>query len=151
MASRLLCTPTKSKGARGPVFSDPQPMLRQLSLRECLAPGLRNTPEKPKRQYKPRGTCGTFGGQRPPKRAHLKAAFEEKRKSHQAHLQEKQSEKAKPMKDHAYQKFVKEMLPLETIGSARDRFRRVAEKWKSQTTSGEDAAALMAAENMAVM
>jgi len=129
------------------VFSDPQPMLRQLSLRECLAPGLRNTPEKPKRQYKPRGTCGTFGGQRPPKRAHLKAAFEDKRMSHEAHLQEK----GKLMKDHAYKKFVKEMLPLETIGSARDRLRCVAEKWKSQTTSGEDAAALMAAENMAVM
>ena len=53
------------------------------------------------------------------------------------------------MKDHAYQKFVKEMLPLETGGSARDRFRRVAEKWKSHMTSGEDAAALHCSQNMA--
>ena len=81
----------------------------------------------------------------------MKGAFEEKRKSHRAHLQEKQSETAMPMKDHVYQKSVKEMLPLETGGSARDRFRRVAEKWKSLTTSGEDAAALMVAQNMAVM
>ena len=69
----------KSKGARGPVISDPQPMLRQLSLRERLAPGSTDAPEKPKRQYKrqykPRGACGTFSGQRPPEGVHLKAAF----------------------------------------------------------------------------
>ena len=77
----------------------------------------------------------------------MKAAVEEKGKSHRAHLQENQSETAN---HHAYQKFVKDMLPLETGGSARDRFRRVAEQWKSQTTYGQDAAALMVAQNMAV-
>ena len=81
----------------------------------------------------------------------MKAAFEEKRKLHWAHLQEKQSETAKPIKDHAYQKFVKERLPLETGGYARDRFRRAAEKWRPQTTFGEDAAALMVAQNTVVM
>ena len=84
------------------MISDPHPMLRQLSLRERLAPGSHDTPEKPKRQYKrqykPRGTCGTFSGQRPPKGVHVKAAFEEKRKSHWAHLQEKQSATAKHRK-----------------------------------------------------
>ena len=81
----------------------------------------------------------------------MKAAFEEKRKSHWAHLQEKKSETAQQKQDHAYQKFVKVMLPLENGGSARDRFRRVAEKSKPQTTSGEDAAALLVAQSMVVM
>ena len=80
----------------------------------------------------------------------MKAVLEEKRKSHRARLQEKQNE-TNPMKDHAYHKFAKEMLPLETGGSARDRCRRVAEKWKSQMTAGEDATALIAADNIAVM
>ena len=151
MASRLLSTPTKGKNPRGPVVSDQQPKLRQLSLSDCLNPGSHDTPEKPKRQYKARGTCGTFGGKRPPKRFHLQAAFEEQRNAHQAQLLEKKSTKPKPIKDRDYQKFMKDMLPLETSGSARDRFRSVAQRWKSQKTSGQDAAEAMAAENMSVM
>jgi hypothetical protein len=151
MASRLLSTPTKSTNTRGPVISDPQPKLRQLSLRDCLHPGTHDTPEKPKRNYKTRGTCGTFAGNRPPKRQHLMATFEEKRNAHQAELQEKKSMKSKPIKDRNYQQFMKRMLPLETSGSTRDRFRSGVQKWKSQTTSGQDAAIAMSAENMAVM
>ena len=96
------------------------------------------TPEKPKRQYKARGTAGTFGGKRPPKALHLKAAFEEQRGAHLSELKEKKATRSN-YSDRAYHKFVKEMLPLETDGSARDRFRRVAEKWKSQQ-AGQSAA-----------
>lgn len=143
MASHSFSTPTKDRTAQRPVVTDPQPMLRQLSLRACLqqdppetpAPG---TPEKPKRQYKARGTAGTFGGKRPPKALHLKAAFEEQRGAHLSELKEKKATKSN-YTDRAYHKFVKEMLPLETGGSARDRFRRVAQKWKSQQ-AGQSAA-----------
>ena len=145
MASRLFKTPTEDSTAQRPVVTDPQPMLRQLSLRACVqlpdprpvtpAPG---TPEKPKRQYKARGTAGTFGGKRPPKALHRRAAFEEQRGAHLSELKEKKATKSN-YTDRAYHKFVKEMLPLETGGSARDRFRRVAQKWKSQQ-AGQSAA-----------
>ena len=165
MASRLLITPTKGKRPRGPVFSDPRPMMRQLSLRDCLSPSRHDSagkpqrqcdsPEKLKRKYTARGTCGTFGGKRPPKKLHLKAVFEEMRDAHQVEMHEKKSETSTPIKDRAYQQFLKEMMPLETGASSRDRFRSVAQKWKSQMTSGQDAAtdaaAVMAAENRAVV
>ena len=73
MASRLFSTPTKSNATRGPVVTDPQPKLRQLSLRASLQvdpPEAPSTPEKLKRQYKARGTSGTFGGKHPPKQSH---------------------------------------------------------------------------------
>ena len=160
MAARLLCTPTKGKNARGPVISDQQPMLQQLSLDACFNPGAQVTPEKRgaqvtpekrKRQYKPRGTCGTFQGKRPPKRAHLQDEFQRQRDAHQTELAVKKHAKSQLVQDRAYQQFMKKMLPLETEGSGRDRFRRVAEKWKSQTPSAQDAASVMAAENAAVM
>ena len=96
-------------------------------------------PEKPKRQYKARGTGGTFGGQRPPKAWHLKADFEQRRNAHQSEVHVKKATKSDSYADRAYHKFVKEMLPLETKGSARDRFRRVVQKWKSQRTSADEA------------
>ena len=150
MASRLLSTPTKSKATRGPVVTDPLPKLRQLSLRACLhldPPGEPSTPQKPKRQYKTRGTGGTFGGQRPPKALHLKATFEQRRHEHQSQLQAKKVKQSNSYDDRAYHKFVKEMLPLETSGSSRERFLRVVQKWKSQTRDGQSAA--MADEAMA--
>ena len=159
MASRLFSTPTKSKATRGPVVTDPQPKLRQLSLRASLhldPPEEPSTPEKPKRQYKTRGTGGTFGGQRPPKALHLKATFEQRRHEHQSQLQAKKVKQSNSYTDRAYHKFVKEMLLLETEGSARDRFRNVVQKWKSQTTSGPRAAVaeeamVRAADNKSVM
>ena len=54
-------------------------------------------------------------------------------------MQAKKDTKSKPYADRAYHKFVKEMLPLETEGSACDRFRRVVQKWKSQRTSADEA------------
>ena len=145
MASRLFSTPTKSKTTRGPVVTDPQPKLRQLSLRMCLQRDLpdtssSSTPEKPKRQYKTRGTGGTFGGMRPPKKLHRKPAFEQRRETHQAELHVKKATQSKSYTDRAYHKFVKEMLPLETDGSSRDRFLRVVQKWKSRTTQEQSAA-----------
>ena len=95
-------------------------------------------PERRKRQYRTRGTVGTFGGKRPPKTLHRRAAFEEQRGAHLSELKEKKATKSN-YTDRAYHKFVKEMLPLETGGSARDRFRRVAQKWKSQQ-AGQSAA-----------
>ena len=143
MASRLFSTPTKSKAIRGPVVTDPQPKLRQLSLRASLhldPPEELSTPEKPKRQYKTRGTGGTFGGQRPPKALRLQAAFEQRRHEHQSQLQAKKVKQSNSYTDRAYHKFVKEMLPLETSGSSRERFVRVAQKWKSQMRDGQSAA-----------
>ena len=97
------------------------------------------TPEKAKIQYKARGTGGTFGGQRPPKAWHLKADFEQRRSAHQSGAQAKKATKSNSYADRAYHKFVKEMLPLETEGSGRDRFQRVVQKWKSQRTSADEA------------
>ena len=133
------------------MISDQQPKSRQLILADALALGSGNTPQKPKRQYRPRGACGAFSGNRPPKRLHLKAAFDEKHVAHQVHLQEKVSQKSQGIKDRAYHKFMKEMLPLQTGTSPQDRFRSVAQKWKDQVTSGQDSAASMAAENRAVV
>ena len=140
MASRLLSTPTKSKAAQGPVVTDPQPKLRQISLRACLhldTPDTPGTPEQTKRQYKARGTGGTFGGQRPPMAWHLKADFEQRRSAHQSEVQVKKATQPNSYAYRAYHKFLKEMLPLETEGSARDRFSRVVQTWKSQNTSVE--------------
>ena len=154
MASRLFSTPTKSQTTPGPLVTDPQPKLRQLSLRACLRsdpPATPSTPEKRKRQYTARGTGGTFGGKRPPRKVHARADF---RVAHQFSKQAKKNTKSKPYADRAYHKFVKEMLPLETEGSTRDRFRKVVQKWKSQTTSGPSAAEeamVRAADNKSVM
>ena len=132
MASLLLSTPTKSKAAQGPVVTDPQPKLRQLSLRVCLhldPQDTAGTPEKPKRQYKARGTGGTFGGQRPPKAWHLKADFEQRRSAHQSGVQAKKATKSNSYADRAYHKFAKEMLPSETEGPSQYWFQRVAQQW----------------------
>ena len=115
MASRLLSTPTKSKAGQFPVVTDPQPKLRQISLRACLhldTPDTPGTPEKTKRQYKARGTGGTFGGQRPPKALHLKAAFEKRLNAHQSALQEKKVTKSNSYTDRAYHKFMKEQAKM---------------------------------------
>ena len=101
-------------------------------------------------QYKARGTGGTFGGQRPPKAWHLKADFEQRRSAHQSGVQAKKATKSNSYADRAYHKFVKEMLPLETEGSGRDRFQRVVQKWKSQRTSADEAME-RAADNKSVM
>ena len=149
MASRLLSTPTQSSKQRGPVVTDPQPKMLQLSLRVCFQqdpPETASTPEKPKRKYKARGTGGTFGGKRPPKALHLKDAFEEQRNAHLLELKEKKATKSNSYADRAYHKFMKEMLRLETSGSVQDRFRRVTEKWKSQA-KGQS----MDADNRSVM
>ena len=108
------------------------------------------TPEKPKRQYKARGTGGTCGGQRPPKAWYLKADVEQRRNAHQSGAQTKKATKSNSYADRAYHKFVKEMLPLETEGSTRDRFRRVVQKWTSQRTSADEAME-RAADNKSVM
>ena len=70
------------------------------------------TPEKPKRQYKARGTGGTFGGQRPPKAWRLKADVEQRRSAHQSEVQAEKATQSDSYAYRAYHKFVKEMLPL---------------------------------------
>ena len=109
------------------------------------------TPEKPKRQYKARGTVGTFGGQRPPKALHLMADVEKRRRSYPAELQKKKDTKSESYAENrAYHKLMKEMTPLETKGSAQDRFQSAAQKWKSQRTSVGEAME-RAADNKSVM
>ena len=78
---------------------------------------------------------------------HLKTTFEQQRHEHQAELQAKHAKQPSSYTDRAYHEFVKEMLPLETSGSSRERFLRVVQKWKSQTRDGQSAA--MADEAMA--
>ena len=109
------------------------------------------TPEKPKRQYKAKGTVGTFGGQRPPKALRLMADFEKRRRAYQAELQKKKDTKSESYAENrAYHKFMKEMIPLETKGSAQDRFQSAAQKWKSQRTSVDEAMERVA-DNKSVM
>ena len=109
------------------------------------------TPEKPKRQYNARGTVGTFGGQRPPQASHLMADVEKRRRAYQAELQKKKDTKSESYAENrAYHKFMKEMIPLETKGSAQDRFQSAAQKWESQRTSVDEAME-KAADNKAVM
>ena len=109
------------------------------------------TPEKPKRQYKARGTVGTFGGQRPPKAFRLTADFEKRRRAYQAELQKKKDTKSESYAENrAYHKFMKEMIPLETKGSAQDRFQSAAQQWASQRTSVDEAME-RAADNKSVM
>ena len=66
--------------------------------------------------------------------------FEQRRSAHQSGAQAKKAAKSNSYADRAYHKFMKEMLPLETDGSARERFQRVVQKWNSQKTSGQSAA-----------
>ena len=109
------------------------------------------TPEKPKRQYTARGTIGTFGGQRPPKALHLVAYVEKRRRAYQAELQtEKDTQSESYAENRAYHKFMNEMIPLETKGSAQDRFQSAVQKWKSQRTSVGEAME-RAADNKSVM
>ena len=109
------------------------------------------TPEKPKRQYKAKGTVCTVGGQRPPQALRLMADFEKRRRAYQAELQKKKDTKSESYAENrAYHKFMKEMIPLETKGSAQDRFQSAAQKWKSQRTSVDEAME-RAADNKSVM
>ena len=109
------------------------------------------TPEKPKRQYKANGTAGTFGGQHAPKAFHLVAEFEKRRRAHQAEFQTKQDTQSKSYAENrAYHKFMKEMIPLETKGSAQDRFQSAAPEWESHMTSVDEAME-RAADNKSVM
>ena len=137
MASRQF---SKSKASRGPVVTDLQPKMRQLSLRACLqleSPVVTDLQLKPKRKYTARGTGGTFGGQRPPKDLRLKVAFEQRRQEHQAEIQVKKTKESISYEARAYHKFMKEMLPLETSGSSRERFLSVVHKWKAQRSEDE--------------
>lgn len=134
------------------MVSDQEPKLRQMSLRDCFAPSSMKTPEKPKRSYKPRGSAGTFGGNRPPKRPHLKDAFMEKRAAHEAALQEKMKERVENIKARTYQQFMKEKLMEPTLGGdGRERMRSVAQLWKEVKAAEMSQAAVLAAENRAVM
>ena len=109
------------------------------------------TPEKPKRQYKAKGTVGTCVGQRPPTALHLMADVEKRRRSYPAELQKRKGTKSESYAENrADHTFMKEMIPLETKGSAQDRFQRGAQKWKSQRTSVDEAME-RAADNKAVM
>ena len=116
--------------------------MKQLSLRVCLhldPQDTAGTPEEPKRQYKAKGTVGTFGGQRPPKASRLLAEFEKRRRAYQAELHKKNDTKSESYAENrAYHKFMKKMIPMETEGSARDRFRRVVQKWTSQRASADE-------------
>ena len=134
------------------MVADLQPKMRQLSLRACLQLEPLDAPSrglKPKRKYTARGTGGTFGGQRPPKDLRLKVAFEQRRHEHQAEMQAKKTKQSISYEARAYDKFMKEMLPLETSGSSRERFLSVVQKWKAQRR--EDEAMARAADNRSVM
>ena len=79
------------------------------------------------------------------------ADFEKRRRAYQAELQKKKDTKSESYAENrAYHKFMKEMIPLETKGSAQDRFQSVAQKWKSQSTLADEAME-RAADNKSVM
>ena len=79
------------------------------------------------------------------------ADFEKRRRAYQAELQKKKDTKSESYAENrAYHKLRKEMIPLETKGSAQDRFQSVAQEWKSQRTSADDAME-RAADNKSVM
>ena len=69
------------------------------------------------------------------------------RHEHQAELQAKKAKQPSSYTDRIYHKFMKEMLPLETSGSSRERFHNVVQKWKLKMRAGQSAA--MADEAMA--
>ena len=79
------------------------------------------------------------------------AYFEKRRRAYHSELQhEKDTKPESYAENRAYHKFMKEMIPLETKGSAQDRFQSAAQKWKSQRTSVDEAME-RAANNKSVM
>ena len=98
------------------------------------------------RPYRPRGTCGTFAGRRPPKDAEKLRKFEEDRAKYLEKLSKCGKRRITTMMQ-SYRDFVQEMMPLETEGSGPERLRSVAAKWKQRATKQDQ----LAQENKMVL
>ena len=99
------------------------------------------------RPYRPRGTCGTFAGRRPPKDAEKLRKFEEDRAKYLEKLSDKCGKRRSTTMMQSYRDFVQEMMPLETEGSGPERLRSVAAKWKQRATKQDQ----LAQENKMVL
>ena len=120
-------TPTKQHEDKGS-HSQQTPPSSPRELAQCPA-------SRAVRPYRPRGTCGTFAGRRPPKGAAKLRKFEEERAKHLEKVcKEKCRKRCKTFTMQSYQDFVQKMLPLETEGSGAERLCSVAAKWKQQGT-----------------
>ena len=109
------------------------------------------TPEKTKRAYRPRGTCGTFAGNRPPKRIANMEEYNARLESYKIKLKQQQAEASEKIKKRTWQTFVKEKMPLESDGTALDKLRNVALQWAKERASQSVSSDTIAQENRAVV
>ena len=147
MASRLCCTP--DRGQRRQKAEPDSTEKQRCSKRQCLtdttgavqvpssvlcpaSSGAQGSQEV--RSYRPRGTCGTFAGRRPPKGAERLQQFEVARAAHYKRLAEKNNKRQSTHLMVEYRDFVRHMLPLETEGNGAERLRNVAAKWKHRAS-----------------
>ena len=88
-----------------------------------------------KRQYRPRVSCGTFAGRRPPKDEDKLKKFVEERSVHMHKLKDRKGQVTNPQQ--SYRQFVKTMFPQETEGTVHERMCRVAAQWQEQLSMQE--------------
>jgi hypothetical protein len=90
-----------------------------------------------KRQYRPRGSCGTFGGRHPPQDEDKLKKFMEERSVHMQKLKDRKRQITNPQQ--SYRQFVKTqtIFPQETEGAAHERMCRVVAKWQEQQSMQE--------------
>ena len=86
-----------------------------------------------KRQYRPRGSCGTFAGRRPPKDEDKLKKFMEERSVHMQKFKDRKRQITNPQQ--SYRQFV--MFPQETECTAHERMCRVVAKWQEQQSMQE--------------
>ncbi len=159
MAARLFSSPeTQHRPTEEPLTTEKQLHLKQRRLTDFIckqettdaegsAAFLRpvssamapTTPVPQVRKYRPRGTCRTFAGRRPPKDEERLKKFLQEREEHMQKLQETaqggKRQATNPQQD--YREFLKAMLPQETQGTAPQRLRRVAAKWQNRQSMQE--------------
>ena len=109
------------------------------------------TPEKTKRAYRPRGTCGTFAGHRPPKRISGMEAYSAILESCKIKLKQQQAEASEKIRKRTWQTCVKEKMPLESDGTARDKLRNVALQWAKERAKQSVSSDAIAQENRAAV
>ena len=141
MAARLCCRGHRRRVAEPPELTaqptptkqhkdddshgQPTPPSSPGKLAQCPA-------SRAVRPYRPRGTCGTFAGRRPPKDVAKLRKYNEERVQHLDKLCKDRKPPESNLK--SYRDFVHKMLPLETEGSGAERLRSVAAKWKQRAT-----------------
>ena len=159
MAARLCCTPDRGQRRR---IAELEPTAQQTPAKQhedkdshgrqtpAASPGeLAQRPVSGAvREYRPRGTCGTFAGRRPPKDVAKLRKFNEDRAKHLENLCKEKGKKRRSTSMMAtYRGFVQKMLPLETEGSGAERLCSVAAKWKQRATTQDH----LARENRMVL